>query len=77
MATEEKKTEGSEEGKSCCPCGKSNCCCKKAIGALALLAVGGALGFFAARHHCRGEMKACPMSSAPAAAAPAAPAPAK
>lgn len=67
MENEEKK----EEGKGCC--GKSHCCGKKAIGALALLIVGGAVGFFAGRH-CAGGM--CPLKSmsAPAATAPAAPA---
>lgn len=67
MENEEKK----EEGKSCCPCGKTNCCCKKAIGAVLLLAVGLAGGFFIGRH-CGSGM--CPLKSmvAPAATAPAA-----
>jgi hypothetical protein len=65
MENEEKK----EEGKSCCPCGKTNCCCKKAIGALALLIVGVAIGFFAGRH-----CAMCALKSAPAASAPATPA---
>ncbi|HXT00041.1 MAG TPA: hypothetical protein VN915_05165 [Elusimicrobiota bacterium] len=70
MENEEKK----EEGKSCggCPCGKQNCCCRKAIGALALLIVGGAIGFFAGRHCTMCALKAAPAVSAPA--APAAPA---
>lgn len=68
MGNEEKK----EEGKSCgCPCGKPNCCCKKALGAAALLLAGLAAGFFIGRH-CGSGM--CPLKSmsAPAAAAPAA-----
>jgi hypothetical protein len=75
MADQESKPEsGKEEGKSCgCPCGKSNCCCKKAIGAIALLVVGGAIGFFAG-HHC----KMCAMKTeAPAAATAPAATPAK
>ena len=68
MENEEKK----DEGKSCgCPCGKTNCCCKKAIGAAALLLVGLVGGFFIGRH-CGSGM--CPLSSAPAASAPATPA---
>ena len=73
MENEEKK----DEGKSCgCPCGKPNCCCKKAVGALALLIVGGAVGFFAGRHCAMCSMHAAPAAvSAPAApAVPAAPA---
>ena len=72
MENEEKK----DEGKSCgCPCGKQNCCCKKAIGAAALLIVGLVGGFFIGRH-CGSGM--CPLmphaASAPATpAAPAAP----
>lgn len=66
MEPQEKK----DEGKSCCSGGK--CCGCKAIGALVLLVVGGAIGFFAGRH-CGHKM--CAMPTAPA-AAPAAPAPA-
>jgi hypothetical protein len=60
METEEKK----EEGKSCCPCGKSKCCCK-AFGAVALLVVGGIGGYFAGRH-CASKSDAAPAASAPA-----------
>jgi hypothetical protein len=67
MADEEKK----EEGKSCCPCGKSNCCCKKAIGALALLVVGLAAGFFAGRHCGKGMCPLAPAATAAPAATPA------
>lgn len=63
--------ENKDEGKACCGCGKSKCCCK-AVMALVLLLVGGAIGFFCGRH-CGAKM--CPVS--PAASAPAAPAPAK
>ncbi len=55
MENEEKK----EEGKSCCPCGKSKCCCK-AFGAVALLVVGGIGGYFAGRHCALCAMKAAP-----------------
>lgn len=69
MADQEKQ-EKTENGKACCSGGK--CCGCKALGAVALLVVGGAIGFFAGRH-C-GKM--CAVNAAPAAApaAPAAPA---
>ena len=72
MANEE-KTDNKEEGKSCCPCGKSSCCCKKAVGALALLVVGGIAGYFAGRHcsACAMEAHTPAAVSAPAAATPA------
>ena len=59
--------EKTEEGKSCCPCGKSKCCCK-AIGAIALLVVGVLGGFFAGRHCAMCAVKAAPAAavSAPA-----------
>ena len=59
-----------EEGKSCCPCGKTNCCCKKTVGAAALLIVGLVGGFFIGRH-CGSGM--CPLMPH-AASAPATPA---
>ena len=62
MENEEKK----EDGKSCCPCGKSKCCCK-AFGAVGLLVVGLIGGYFAGRH-----CAVCALRAAPAAiAAPA------
>lgn len=54
--------EGKEEGKGCCGTKK---CCGKALGALALLLIGGAGGYFAARH-----CKVCAVD-APAVSAPA------
>ena len=61
MENEEKK----EDGKACCAKSK---CCGKALGALALLLVGGAVGYFGGRHCSSCAMKA---NAAPAVSAPA------
>ncbi len=64
MEAEEKK----EEGQTCCS--KGGCCCK-AFKAIALLVIGGIVGFFAGRQ-C--AMCSAKMHSAPAVSAPATPA---
>ena len=66
MEAEEKK----EEGKSCCPCGKSKCCCK-AFAAVGLLVIGLIGGYFVGRHCGMCAMKTTASASAPAAATPA------
>lgn len=58
--------EKEEEKKDCCTTKK--CCGCKALAALALLLVGGLIGYFTARHCCA---KQCPV---PAASAPVTPA---
>lgn len=66
---ENQEKAGEETGKGSC-CSKGKCCGCKALAAVALLAVGAAGGWFAARHCC--AVKAAPAASAPA--TPAAPA---
>lgn len=59
MATEENK----DEGTSCCAKSK---CCGKGLAALALLLIGGAVGYFGGRHCCAVKTDAAPSASAPA-----------
>lgn len=60
---ETNKTEGAE-GKSCCG-SKGKCCGCKALGAVALLLVGGAAGYFCG-HHCAVKTEAPAAVTAPA-----------
>jgi hypothetical protein len=66
MENEEKK----EEGKSCCPCGKSKCCCK-AFGAVGILVIGLVGGYFAGRHCAICSLKSAPSAVSAPAATPA------